>query len=177
MDPMPCLLELPAGTHVAAQAGLRFHLDAHLALPPKSWLTLEGENGAGKSTFLEQVLIPGIRASHSILYLAQDMELERTTMAATLALLGHDAPTAIPDLAQAWIEASACRDTIILDEFDKYLDPARMAALNLDAFSWVVAISHLNRSQDRHGQDHGFRLTLERDSASSDVRLRLETAW
>jgi predicted AAA+ superfamily ATPase len=174
---MPCLLELPTGIHVAVQSGLRFHLDTPLALPPKSWLILEGENGSGKSTFLEHVLIPGIRASHRILYLAQDMDLERTAMAATLALLGHDVPTELPNLTQAWIKASVCRDTIILDEFDKYLNPDQMDALNLDAFSWIIAISHLNQPQNRHGQDHGFRLALQRDSASSDVRLQLEKAW
>lgn len=173
---MPCLLELPAGTHVAIQAGLRFHLDAPLALPPRSWLILEGENGAGKTTFLEHVLIPALRASHRVLYLAQDMDLERTAMAATLALLGHDVPSALPDLAQAWIETSTCRDTIILDEFDKYLNPEQMAALRLDAFDWVVTVSHLGPPQGRRKQGHGFRLILERGH-EPDVRGVLEQAW
>lgn len=173
---MPSMLELPAGEHVAAQAGLRYHLAAPLALPQRSCLILTGENGAGKSTFLEHVLIPGIRATHRILYLAQDMDLQRTTMAATLALLGHDVPTGLADLARAWIEASACRDTIILDEFDKYPSPDQMATLNLNAFSWLVTVSHLGR-ENRHGLEHGFRLILERDNVGPDVTLRLETAW
>lgn len=173
---MPFMLELPAGAHVSAQAGLRYRLALSLALPRRSCLILTGENGAGKSTFLEHVLIPGIRATHSLLYLAQDMDMQQTTMAATLALLGQDVPPAIPDLARAWIEASACRDTIILDEFDKYTSPEQMTALNLGAFSWVVTVSHLTQ-ENRHGLDHGFRLVLERDNAGPDVALRLETVW
>lgn len=174
---MPCLLELPAGIHVAKPSGLRFHLDTPLALPPKSCLILAGENGVGKSTFLECVLIPAIRARHRLLYLAQDMDLERTAMAATLALLGHDAPPSIPELALAWIKAAACHDTIILDEFDKYLAPDHVAAMALGAFSWVITVSHLERTMNLAALVHGFRLTLERDHAGPDVRLALEKTW
>lgn len=174
---MPSVLELPAGTYPVSRSGLRFQLTAPLALPPGSRLLLTGENGAGKTTFLEHVLIPGIRNAHRILYLAQDMDLQRTTMAATLALLDQNAPPEIPELVRAWIAAGNCRDTIILDEFDKYLSPAQMAALNLSAFAWVVSVSHLSPAQNRPGQEHGFRLLFKRDAAGPDVQLTLETAW
>jgi hypothetical protein len=94
----PPMFELAAGTYPAVQAGLTFRLEQSLHLPRQSCLYLSGENGAGKSTFLEHVLIPNLRTKHRLLYLAQDMDLQQNTIRTTLALLGHD----IPELWRTW---------------------------------------------------------------------------
>ncbi len=171
------MLELSAGTHEAANAGLRFHLTAPLALASGSLLVLCGENGAGKSTFLERVLIPSARSTHRILYLAQDMDLQRHTMAATLALLGQEVPVGITSLALAWIQACPSRDTLILDEFEKYLRPEQRETLDRLDFSWVVKVSHLCETRPRTQHRRGFRLLFERTNAGPDVDVRLEQAW
>lgn len=174
------MLELDAGTHHAAQAGLRFVLEEPLALPPGCCLRLTGENGAGKTTFLEHVLIPKLRKEHSLLYLAQDMELQRNTMRATLALLGQTAPAGLAGMALAWIDASGCREVVILDEFDKHLNPDQLRALNLPRFTWAVVVSHLSGAGAAAltGFAHGRELRFTRPrSDGPDVILRVETLW
>lgn len=170
------MFELPAGTYPAPQAGLSFTLTQALALPPRSCLYLSGDNGAGKSTFLEHVLIPHLRGQHRLLYLAQDMELQQNTMRTTLALLGHDVPETLADMAVAWVAASECREVIILDEFDKYLSAEQLEALDLPDFSWVVQVSHLPRRERCAQFQHGFELLFDRQ-AGPNVNLRLAQLW
>ena len=170
------MFELPAGTYPAECADLNFVLDKAIALPPRSCLYLNGENGAGKSTFLEHVLIPRLRKHHGLLYLAQDMELQQNTIRTTLALLGHDVPETLADMAVAWVRTSGCREIIILDEFDKYVSSEQLFALNLTEFSWVVQVSHLPRREMCAEFSHGFELFFDRQ-AGENVNLRLTRLW
>ena len=169
------MFELSAETYPVDHAGLSFVLENPLQLPPRSCLYLSGDNGAGKSTFLEHVLIPGLRKKHSLLYLAQDMELQRNTIRTTLALLGHDVPDSLADMTVAWLRASGCRDIIILDEFDKYVSTEQLEALNLPGFDWVVQVSHLPRRRCAEFS-HGFELFFDRQEGT-DVNLRLTQLW
>jgi ABC-type hemin transport system ATPase subunit len=171
------MVDLPSGTHSVPQNGLRYVLGAMPGLPPGSLLWLCGDNGVGKTTFLEHLLIPALRVSHALLYLAQDMELQQNAMAATLALLGRHAPSSIPELALAWVDASPSRDVIILDEFDKYLREEQMAALELSRFACAVMVSHRGCFENRHGLAHGFRLVFDRPDAERDVSACLERLW
>jgi ABC-type hemin transport system ATPase subunit len=174
------MLELAAGTRQVRHAGLRYVLEEPLELPPGCFLHLTGENGAGKTTFLEHVLIPELRENHRLLYLAQDMELQRNTMRATLALLGQTAPAGLADLALAWVEASGCREAIVLDEFDKHLTPDQLRALNLPRFTWAVVVSHLSGAgaAARTGFAHGRELRFTRPrSDGPDVILEAITLW
>jgi KaiC/GvpD/RAD55 family RecA-like ATPase len=170
------MLELPAQTYPVTHAGLNFVLERALALPRHSCLYLSGENGAGKSTFLEHVLIPSLRTKHSLLYLAQDMDLQQNTIRTTLALLGHDVPESLADMATAWVEASGCREIIILDEFDKYVSNEQLQALNLPGFKWVVQVSHLPRRERCTEFSHGFELAFDRQEGAV-VNLRLTQLW
>ena len=172
------MLELAAGTYPVPQAGLRFILNKALALPARSCLYLSGENGAGKTSFLEHLLIPQLRRAHSLHYLAQDMDLEQNTMRTTLALLGHDVPQGLADMAVAWVRSSGCRELIILDEFDKYVNEEQMAALDLPGFNWVVQVSHLARRERRIDFAQGYELVFDRPRTDgADVILRLERLW
>jgi hypothetical protein len=172
------MLELAAGTYPVPHAGLRYELAQDMRLPRGSWLRLRGENGAGKTTFLEHVLIPHLRGRHCLLYLAQDMELQQNTMRATLGLLGREAPQGLPELSAAWIETGGCREVVILDEFDKYLTGAQLQARDLCAFGWVGQVSHLERPEARPGLAHGFELSFVRpDAGKPEVRLDMERLW
>lgn len=170
------MLELAAGTYPVPHAGLVYDLPRDLRLPPGSCLLLQGENGAGKSTFLEHVLIPELRKGHRLAYLAQDMELQRNTVTATLALLGHEVPRSLADMAAAWVDVCGHRDVIILDEFDKYLDDDQLAALGLSRFSWAVMVSHLERRET--GLASGFALRFSRPCPDGpDVHVDQERLW
>lgn len=172
------MLELAAGAYPVPHAGLRYELARDLRLPRGSWLRLRGENGAGKTTFLEHVLIPQLREKFCLLYLAQDMDLQQNTMRATLALLGGEVPRGLPDLAAAWIDAGGCREVIILDEFDKYLTEAQLAALDLASFGWVVQVSHLERPGAWPSLPNGFELSFVRpDIGRPEVNLGVERLW
>ncbi len=170
------MFDLPAGTYPAECAELSFVLEKPISLPPRSCLYLCGDNGSGKSTFLEHVLIPRLRKDHCLLYLAQDMELQQNTIRTTLALLGHDVPETLADMAVAWVRTCGCREVIILDEFDKYVSDEQLAALDLPGFSWVVQVSHLPR-RERYAQfPHGFELLFDRQ-AGPNVNVRLAQLW
>lgn len=170
------MLELSAGTYRTPHAGLNFVLQEPLELPPGSCLYLSGENGAGKSTFLEHVLIPALRKKHSLLYLAQDMELQQNTIRTTLALLGHEVPADLGDMAASWVRTSGCRDVIVLDEFDKYVRPEQLDAMNLPDFNHVVQVSHLDRRERCADLPHGFEMIFRR-SGETDVNLKVERLW
>jgi hypothetical protein len=170
------MFELPAQTYPVTHAGLNFVLDRALELPGRSCLYLSGDNGAGKSTFLEHVLIPRLRKKHSLLYLAQDMDLQQNTIRTTLALLGHDVPESLADMAAAWVRTSGCSEIIILDEFDKYVNSEQLGALNLPGFNWVVQVSHLPRREICTEFSHGFELAFDRQDGAL-VNLRLTQLW
>ncbi len=170
------MLELSAGTYRAPHAGLSFVLPEPLGLPPGSCLYLSGENGAGKSTFLEHVLIPALRKKHCLLYLAQDMDLQQNTIRTTLALLGHEVPADLGDMAVSWVRTSGCRDLIILDEFDKYVRPEQLDAMNLPGFNYVVQVSHLERRERCAAFAHGFEMFFGR-TGETEVNLKVERLW
>lgn len=169
------MLEIPAGTHTAPHSGLRYTLQEPLILSRHSCLFLRGDNGAGKTSFLEHVLIARIRASHTLLYLAQDLELQENTMRATLALLDISAPLTLPELAVDWILASGCRDTLILDEFDKHLDESLVRKLCLQDFGWVICVSHLKLRAPYKSLSRGYALNFRRQG--TEVSLSPEELW
>ena len=102
--------------------------------------------------------------------------MERAGYLSTLALLGHDVPESLADMAAAWAATSGCRKIIILDEFDKYVNSEQLKALNLSAFTWVVQVSHLPRRERCTEFSHGFELAFDRQEGAV-VNLRLTQLW
>jgi hypothetical protein len=170
------MLELTAGVHPAPKAGLQYELASTLRLPRNSCLFLLGDNGVGKTTFLEEIFIPVIRLNHRVLYLAQDMDLQQNTIRATLALLDRPVPATLTDMVRDWILASPTREVIVLDEFDKYWQPDLSTDLDLTAFGWAVSVSHLGLTTPYRGFAHGYGLAFAR-KASNRVTLTLDHLW
>lgn len=169
------MLEIPSGTH-QVPTGLNFHLAQSVRLPENSFLSLTGNNGVGKTTFVEHVLIPFLRQTFSLLYIAQDTHLQYNTMRSTLALLSKSAPSSKPELAMAWIQAAKHKDMLIIDEFDKYLCPEQIQACDLASFGWVISVSHLDRNDLYTQFAHGFALRLQKTD-QYNTNLSLERLW
>jgi len=170
------MLELDAAVYTSSRAGLRYELAEPLRLERGTCLVLHGDNGAGKTTFLEEVFIPRIRAQACVIYLAQDMDLQQNTIRATLALMDIPVPPSLPDMVTAWVRAGGCRDVIILDEFDKYFCAGMPEGLDLTDFGWVVTVSHLGLPEAYRGFAAGMALHFERQTGTH-VRLRTERLW
>ncbi len=169
------MLRIPSGTY-QAPTGLNFHLEHSVKLPRNSFLSITGNNGAGKTTFVEHILIPFLRQTFCLLYIAQDISLQYNTMRSTLALLNKTVPPTGPDLAIAWIQAAEQKEILILDEFDKYLCPDQMLACDLASFGWVISVSHLLPNELYTQLPHGFALRLEKTKLHT-TELRLERLW
>lgn len=171
------MFELSAGRFEIADARLCFELREPVRIPKHCCIFLRGENGAGKTTFVEHVLIPRLRLAHQVVYIAQDLDVQSDTMRATLALLDHEAPFALVELVRAWVAASPGEGALILDEFDKY-SPEGLAPEDVLRFSWVFCVSHV-RSHSAYTQfQHGLALQFMRAGFDQpEVRVTAERLW
>ena len=85
-------------------------------------LYFRGENGFGKTSFLEKIIIPalGVENVH-YLYIGQDIRTQLYTLRALLSIQGHKVSDADEiGLLKLWINHGRSARFFILDEFDKY---------------------------------------------------------
>jgi recombinational DNA repair ATPase RecF len=83
---------------------------------------LRGGNGFGKTSFLEKIVIPALKAaSLPCLYIGQDIRTQFYTLRALLSIQGVKVSgTDELELLRLWIDQSQSARVLILDEFDKY---------------------------------------------------------
>ena len=83
---------------------------------------IRGGNGFGKTTFLEKIIIPALKADNlSYLYIGQDIRTQLYTLRALLSIRGFKvSDTDEVALLRLWIHHSQSARVLILDEFDKY---------------------------------------------------------
>ena len=81
-----------------------------------------GDNGFGKTTFLEKIVIPALRTDNiSYLYIGQDIRTQLYTLRALLSTKGFKiSDTDEVELLSLWFRHSQAARVLILDEFDKY---------------------------------------------------------
>jgi hypothetical protein len=87
-----------------------------------SCLYFRGENGFGKTSFLEKIIIPalGVENAH-YLYIGQDIRTQFYTLKALLSIQGYKVSDADEiGLLKLWINHGRSARFFILDEFDKY---------------------------------------------------------
>jgi hypothetical protein len=144
--------------------GLTYVVPA-LRLPARTLVLLSGNNGVGKTLFLERLLIPhlhhqGLRTFH----LAQDLTLQRHALAASLAAQGHAAPSNLDELIRAWCTPTPA-DVLILDEADRHLTAPTLAHLLAQSWHAAFVVSHGNPP---------FPYTLRLHAARSGNQVCLE---
>lgn len=83
---------------------------------------LRGGNGFGKTSFLEKIVIPALKAANrQYLYIGQDIRTQLYTLKALLSMQGHRiSETNEYELLKIWVHQGQTARTFILDEFDKY---------------------------------------------------------
>ena len=81
-----------------------------------------GGNGFGKTSFLEKVIIPALKAAkRHYLYIGQDIRTQLYTLRALLSIQGHKvSETDEYELLRLWVHQGQSACIFILDEFDKY---------------------------------------------------------
>ena len=81
-----------------------------------------GGNGFGKTSFLEKIVIPALKAANrQYLYIGQDIRTQLYTLRALLSVQGHKISESDEyELLKTWIHQGRSARTFILDEFDKY---------------------------------------------------------
>ena len=169
------MFELQAGRFDLPESGLCFELPAPVHIPAYSCIAVRGENGVGKTMFLEHVLLSQL-AAYQVLYVAQDIDVQVNTMRATLAFLDHQAPSGLTDLVQAWICAASGASVLILDEFDTYM-PQGLPAEILLSFAWVFFVSHQHTPAVYARFQHGLAVQLTRPAHGQTVQMNVEELW
>lgn len=116
-------MQIQKGKYRLEDRGLHFDLIHDLDLQNNaSCFYFKGDNGFGKTSFLEKIIIPSLGAEKiNYLYIGQDIRTQLYTLKALLSIQGHKiAGTDEVALLKLWINQGRPAKVFILDEFDKY---------------------------------------------------------
>jgi hypothetical protein len=116
-------MQIPKGKYRLADRNLNFDIVADLNFNTRgSRFYFRGNNGFGKTSFLEKIIIPALRAENlSYLYIGQDIRTQLYTLRALLSIQGFKVSGADEvELLKLWIDQGRSASVLIMDEFDKY---------------------------------------------------------
>ncbi len=105
-----------------------------------------GGNGFGKTSFLEKIIIPALKADNlPYLYIGQDIRTQLYTLRALLSIQGFKvSDTDEVELLRQWINHGQSASVLILDEFDKYFPDYGFIFDWSDAFiRTYIIVTHL----------------------------------
>ena len=143
---------------------------------------LRGDNGFGKTTFLEKIIIPALKADkRSYLYIGQDIRTQFYTLRALLSTKGFKvSDTDEIELLRLWILHSQSASVLILDEFDKYFPDYGFIFDWSDSFiQTYIIVTHLdmNRCEASATNHRTCNLRLEMiniDGHLKNIRVKYE---
>mgnify|MGYP001829098414 CR=1 FL=1 len=116
-------MEIPKGKYRLEDRNLDFDIVDDLNFSNSgSCFYLRGGNGFGKTSFLEEIIIPALKTDNlSYLYIGQDIRTQLYTLRALLSIQGLKvSDTDEVELLRRWIQHCQSASVLILDEFDKY---------------------------------------------------------
>jgi hypothetical protein len=105
-----------------------------------------GGNGFGKTSFLEKVIIPALKADNlPYLYIGQDIRTQLYTLRALLSIQGFKvSDTDEVELLRLWINQGRSASVLMLDEFDKYFpDYGFIFDWSADFIRTYIIVTHL----------------------------------
>ena len=139
-------------------------------------LYLNGVNGLGKTSFIEKVLIPALKAQKvPFLYLGQDFRTQLYTLKALLAVSGKEGVLDnIPGVLTQWVQKNRHARVFIIDEFDKYAaNTHHIFNISRDFIRTYVVVSHSDNPA-KPGPPFGTRVLKFRQITAAGPLLQVE---
>jgi archaellum biogenesis ATPase FlaH len=152
----------------------------------KHIVSVQGDNGVGKTIFLEKVFIPILRKERKpYFFLAQDFELQSYCVRSSLAVFKKKLPVGnFYEVVKSFIESvESAKETssnliAIFDEFDKRCNDDQLVSLFArDSISYLVIVTHdpiRVHEEAKKVFNSGSSLNFEKDSQKSERRLGTE---
>jgi len=115
-------MEIGRGKYQLGGRNLNFDVVDALEFNSSSCFYFRGDNGYGKTSFLEKIVIPAFEANDlPYLYIGQDIRTQLYTLRALLSVQGFKvSDTDELELLRLWIDQNQSAGVLMLDEFDKY---------------------------------------------------------
>ena len=116
-------MQIPKGKYRIDERNLNFDIIADLDFNNSgSRFYFRGDNGFGKTSFLEKIIIPALKSDNiPYLYIGQDIRTQLYTLRALLSIQGVKISDADEvEILRLWINQGQSARVFILDEFDKY---------------------------------------------------------
>lgn len=169
-------MEIHRGKYRLANRNLHYDLVDDLNFnKSRGCFYLRGGNGFGKTSFLEKVIIPALKAdSISYLYIGQDIRTQLYTLRALLSIQGVKVSgTDEIELLKLWINQGQASKVLILDEFDKYFPDYEFIFDWCDAFiRTYIIVTHLPINR-RKAAAHNYQIcNLRFELINTDGHLK-----
>ena len=144
-------MQIKKGKYSLEERGLNFYLSDDLDFKNKAGcFYFRGGNGFGKTSFLEKIIIPGLKTDNvQYIYIGQDIRTQLYTLRALLSVQGFK--VSVNDevgLLRQWINNSRSATVFIMDEFDKYFPDYGFIFDWSDSFiRTYIIVTHLGYSR------------------------------
>ena len=143
-------MEIQKGTYRLEDRNLSFDIVDDLNFNNSGGCVyFRGDNGFGKTSFLEKLIIPALKTDNlSYLYIGQDIRTQFYTLRALLSTRGFKVSDSDEvELLRQWFRHSQSARVLILDEFDKYFPDYGFIFDWSDAFiQTYVIVTHLGKN-------------------------------
>jgi hypothetical protein len=144
-------MELKKGNYSLEKRDLNFNLCDDLDFKnSECCFYFRGGNGFGKTSFLEKIIIPGLKTDNiPYIYIGQDIRTQLYTLRALLSVQGIKvSDNDEVGLLRLWINNSRSAAVFILDEFDKYFPDYGFIFDWSDSFiRTYIIVTHLGYSR------------------------------
>ena len=142
---MNMILTFPKTNYVLADRKIIFNLSLNHTDINNKIIILSGENGTGKTTFLENIFLPILMKDNiNYIYIGQDFNLQYHTIRTSLSIIHKKIiKNDLKILLKDWFNLLLDNTILMMDEFDKYFEnPNEIFELTSNHISSYILVSH-----------------------------------